>query len=58
MKNGFSFFPGDVLRTKVHEHHMALGASGDNAKAAFRQSVSHCSGILDDLLLIFLVFRF
>jgi hypothetical protein len=55
-QHGLGFLAGDALGTQVDQHHMAIGAAADNAKAAGCQCFRHDFGVAGNLLLVSLEF--
>src|SRR5262245_7827229 len=52
VQNFLGFFAVNLLRTKIDEHQMIIGATGDDAVTVFCQAGSQRSGIQDNLPLI------
>src|SRR4029453_19513899 len=57
VENFLCFFSVNFLRTKIDEHQMVIGTTGDDAVTMFGQAGSKRFGIQDNLSLIFAELR-
>ncbi|MNV18417.1 hypothetical protein D3C71_1092400 [compost metagenome] len=51
-QHSLGILASDALRSQVDQHHVGLGASGDQAQPSLLQCLAHCRGIGQHLLLV------